>query len=365
MTTTTARYALNKIVLASDNVDVVNDFNVNWDAIDLKLGSQVCTSSTRPASPVQGMDIYETDTGATRTYSGSAWQPSPIMVATSSSRPANPITGDTVYETDTGMFAVNVGSSTWRYRNIFPCTSSTRPTSNVSTGAMIYETDTKRVLVNNAGTWEQKAFSNFVCTSSTHPAAPFQGLEIYETDTGFNAVYTGSYYSYGWQQLAPTQVLGSAAASITFSSIPAVPRLMVVWRVRCSDAVAAEPLWLRMNGDSAAHYLWEVSQANNATVAGTTSGALVSQIQAATVPAASATAGYFGSGQFIIDGANDSSNFPTAVGNGTAYASATSMWTGTYGGLYNQVGPVTSVTLLPGNTANFVAKSAFTLYGAM
>lgn len=33
----------------------------------------VCTSLTRPASPYQGMNIYETDTGKTLLWNGSAW----------------------------------------------------------------------------------------------------------------------------------------------------------------------------------------------------------------------------------------------------------------------------------------------------
>lgn len=34
----------------------------------------VCTSGTRPGSPVDGMTIYETDTNLIRTYNGSAWR---------------------------------------------------------------------------------------------------------------------------------------------------------------------------------------------------------------------------------------------------------------------------------------------------
>lgn len=38
------------------------------------IGAQVvCTSATRPSSPVVGMTIYETDTGETRRYDGSSW----------------------------------------------------------------------------------------------------------------------------------------------------------------------------------------------------------------------------------------------------------------------------------------------------
>ena len=36
-------------------------------------GIVVCTSTTRPASPFAGLEIYETDTGLEYSYSGSAW----------------------------------------------------------------------------------------------------------------------------------------------------------------------------------------------------------------------------------------------------------------------------------------------------
>lgn len=357
MTTPTARYGLNKIVLASDSVDVVNDFNNNWDAIDLKLGSQVCTSSTRPAAPVQGMDIYETDTGATRTYSGTAWTPC-LMVATSSSRPANSITGDYIYETDTGSFAVQVGSNTWRYRNVYPCTSSTRPT-NVGTGATIYESDTKRLLVNNSGTWENKAFANYVCTSSTHPSSPFQGLEIFETDTGLNAVYNGSGYLYGMGQVQATQVLGATTASVTFSSLPALNGFIIKWAARCSDANAAEQLYMRFNGDTGANYDWEVNQANNTTVAGTT-GNGATFVQVGTVSASSATANYWSTGYAIVN-PGGTGQFTTVVGTGSAFGTTANMWVGVYGGQWNSTATVTSITL-QGATGSFLANSRFSIY---
>ena len=359
MTTATARYSLNKIVLGTDNVDVVNDFNVNWDAIDLKLGSQVCTSSTRPASPVQGMQIYETDTGATRTYTGSAWSTSDILVGTSSSRPANPILGDYLYETDTGAFAVYVGSGNWRYRNVFNCTSGTRPTS-VASGAAIYETDTKRFLIYNGASWEQKAFGTFVCTSGTHPASPFQGLEIFETDTGLSATYNGTAYLYGLQQAAVTQVLGSTTASITFSGLPAINGYMLKWSARMSDANAAEQLYLRFNGDTGSNYLWEVNQANNAAVAGTTSGAAVAFIQAGTVTANSATANYWATG-FVIVNCGGTGMYTTATSYGSAFATTTNMWAGVYGGQWNSTATVTSITML-GATGSFLTGSRFSLY---
>jgi hypothetical protein len=45
----------------------VNTFLMRQSAI-------VCTSSTRPASPNEGMTIYETDTDLIKVYSGTAWE---------------------------------------------------------------------------------------------------------------------------------------------------------------------------------------------------------------------------------------------------------------------------------------------------
>ena len=44
-----------------------------WPAVT--TGSIICTSSTRPASPFAGQQIYETDTSKSLIYSGSVWQP--------------------------------------------------------------------------------------------------------------------------------------------------------------------------------------------------------------------------------------------------------------------------------------------------
>lgn len=46
--------------------------------VNTYLGKQaviVCTSSTRPSSPVEGMTIYETDTDLVQIYNGSSWLP--------------------------------------------------------------------------------------------------------------------------------------------------------------------------------------------------------------------------------------------------------------------------------------------------
>lgn len=259
MTTPTTRYALNKIVLGSDNVDVVVDFNNNWDAIDLKLGTQVCTSSTRPASPVQGQLIYETDTTLTRVYKGATWQTAGVGVCTSSARPANPIQGDIIYETDTFVTRVYSGSawrtvgnstslssalpanpiqgdftyctdnggeayysgSAWHFSSLIVATSVARPTgSALQTGTLIYETDTHRLMVYNgtSAAWENKSGA-FVCTSTTRPSTPGQGHLIYETDTNRTLLYNGT----SWMVLAG--VINAVTSTTTIANTAALAAL--------------------------------------------------------------------------------------------------------------------------------------------
>lgn len=47
--------------------------NYNWGQLDGTLGCVHCTSTTRPASPKNRQIIYETDTGRTWSWNGTAW----------------------------------------------------------------------------------------------------------------------------------------------------------------------------------------------------------------------------------------------------------------------------------------------------
>lgn len=55
-------FAVGEVLTAAN----VNNYLMNQTII-------VCTSGTRPGSPVEGMTIYETDTDRYMSYSGSAW----------------------------------------------------------------------------------------------------------------------------------------------------------------------------------------------------------------------------------------------------------------------------------------------------
>jgi len=74
MATSTTRLVLRKPVDA-DTVDQELDLNANYDIIDLNIGFRIVTSGTRPATPFQGMQIYETDTKDKYFWTGTEWWP--------------------------------------------------------------------------------------------------------------------------------------------------------------------------------------------------------------------------------------------------------------------------------------------------
>lgn len=285
----------------------------------------------------------------------------------STARPSNTYKGQIIYEHDSLRYAQNTGtkaSPTWTYMShqAMLGTSTSRPTSGTTSGELLYETDTAYLLTFALGSWRHQSFSNYTVTSSSHPTSVFTGLEIYETDTGLSAVYNGTAFMYQVAQIAATQTLGSTTASVTFSGLPAgVNAFKVRWSARCSDANAAEQMKLQINGATGSSYIWEVNQANNTTVAATTSAGASTFIQIGTVTAASATADYWASGEFTVDNGISAAKFPNVQGTAAAFATTTNMWCGVYSGQYVVAGPVTSLTMF-GATGSLIANSQFSIY---
>jgi hypothetical protein len=60
----------------------------------------VCTSSTRPGSPVDGQHIYETNTDKTLSWDGTAWNPVSGAAAYQAGAPANPSVGSLWVDSD-------------------------------------------------------------------------------------------------------------------------------------------------------------------------------------------------------------------------------------------------------------------------
>jgi hypothetical protein len=54
------------------DIDVLNG---NFDKLDAASGDTICTSTTRPAAPYDGQQIFETDTRRSLVYWNSTWNP--------------------------------------------------------------------------------------------------------------------------------------------------------------------------------------------------------------------------------------------------------------------------------------------------
>ena len=116
MATTTTKLGLTK----PDVVDVVDisELNTNADEIDAAVGFTVCTNATRPASPYTGQSIFETDTGDSFIWDGSAWQPGGGggSIEISATAPSSPAAGDLWWDSDNGnlyIYYTDVDSSQW------------------------------------------------------------------------------------------------------------------------------------------------------------------------------------------------------------------------------------------------------------
>lgn len=163
-----------------------------------------------------------------------------------------------------------------------------------------------------------------------------------------------------------SQILTGSQGSITVpvpaSTTVGLNALQVMWQARSDTAAAAINFLLRFNGDTANHYLWQRAEANNATQTDSNSGGLVGFIQIGTIPAASATANFFGTGFSILSNPASAVAYKSVSGHATACITATNMYTGSYGGLWQSTAAVTSVTVLA-LTGNLVAGSGLSVYG--
>ena len=166
----------------------------------------------------------------------------------------------------------------------------------------------------------------------------------------------------------PMQLLNSITLTLPDPFVElAVPttyqRLMVNWRARADTAAASDTLDLAFNDDFGVNYIYQQSEANNATLTGSNSGAATVVIHVGTIPAGTATANYFGSGSFIVDGANDTTNFKTVQGYACGFAASNNMFCGDYSGQWLSTAAVNIVCFTPNTGVNIVAGSSFSVYG--
>jgi hypothetical protein len=172
----------------------------------------------------------------------------------------------------------------------------------------------------------------------------------------------------GAMTLIQDQVLGSAAATVTFSSIPGTyHHLELIINARCDGSTLADHMYIQANGDTGANYTSQYFAVFNssATGAGSSSGvakANVGSINCATTVANTTTGAKF----LFIDYAN--SIFIKSAQETDLGGQATSInvnyplmeldeW------VWNNTAVISSLVIGTVTSYNFVAGSHFSLYG--
>jgi hypothetical protein len=203
-------------------------------------------------------------------------------------------------------------------------------------------------------------------TSTTHPATPWAGMQIYETDTGLSAQWTGTAWQYP-PQLITKRVLNASAASLTLSGIPQVfthLQLVVSAKSDGTSVAGFDAANLQLNGVATASYQWSTIWVTQGGAVSTTGATAQTSSQFAEVW--NAHFGTQGRGIVTVEipnysDVNNVKGFTSSVSasdGGTA--GITQFYTGALGS--GSTAAVTSIKLLMG-VGNFVADSTFSLYG--
>lgn len=166
------------------------------------------------------------------------------------------------------------------------------------------------------------------------------------------------------RELISSQVLGTSAASVTFSSIPATYKDLVLRysaRLYTDGTSARYPFFIGFNGSSGTAYSDTVLRGNGASVASFRS---TSQPGLPDNPATAelSTANTFASGELYIPSYTISQYKPSSL-FGVNENNTTSETMYANAGLYSSNSAITSLVCFNSSTYTFVTGSSFYLYG--
>jgi hypothetical protein len=165
-------------------------------------------------------------------------------------------------------------------------------------------------------------------------------------------------------KLIESKTLGTAAASIDFTSIPQTYTDLVIFTsVRTAAAITNERLTLRFNADSGNNYSNRQLSGNGSTAASSVRTSQNIFSLEAGITGANATANTFASGFIHIP--NYTSNLTKLIwSESVTETNATEAWQAMTGHLWNNTAAVSSFSVSYFNgTANLVAGSMVSLYG--
>jgi hypothetical protein len=159
------------------------------------------------------------------------------------------------------------------------------------------------------------------------------------------------------------QILGSAAGSVTFSSISGAYTNLVLEMVGRSDAATAFVSFnVQFNGDTGSNYEFNQVYASGGSPGAGQAGSQ-SCIAFPNMPGATIAANYPGACSVRIPGYSGTTFYKGAIGM-NAYVTNSTQQALLSGGGWNNAAAITSITITP-SAGNFVAGSTFTLYGLL
>jgi hypothetical protein len=162
--------------------------------------------------------------------------------------------------------------------------------------------------------------------------------------------------------LISSNVLGSSAASVTFSAIPATyTDLVIRFSARTDASALTDVIRLQLNNDTSTNYSYIFVYGNSggagSSLTSSATSTLISYGSAAT-----GTANTFSSTEIYIPNYTSSANKPISAFNvqeTNDAAASPSAWAS----LWRNSAAITSVKLYPNTGPNFVSGSSFYLYG--
>lgn len=163
--------------------------------------------------------------------------------------------------------------------------------------------------------------------------------------------------------LIQAQTLASAAATVTFSSIPATYTDLVL-RVSARSNRVATTEYVTFTLNASASGYSETDLNGNGTAASSSRGTAGAAAFLGIIPAASNTASTFANGEIYIPSYTASQNkqigtFDVSEGN----SASTGVWIQTFANLWSNTAAITSIALTPQSGGSFVTDSSFYLYG--
>jgi hypothetical protein len=162
--------------------------------------------------------------------------------------------------------------------------------------------------------------------------------------------------------LISSQVLGSSAASVTFSSIPQTYKDLVL-QVSGRLTVANTQYFagLTFNTDTSTNYS-DTDLIANGTTPGSSQHSSSNYIYLPAIPAATATANTFGSFEIYVPSYTSASNKPLSLTGPAENNSASAFTLTANAGLWRNTAAINQIVLTT-LSGNFVSGSSFYLYG--